>query len=258
MAALSQGDVAVLDVVTRVGRAGSDLGTGVRYGPSVPTGGRYDPPEATSPSPSAEATMRDVAISRGAERQGRSFSASYMSAGFMLASPDKSAPRHAEQMAAAVAAPTSDLQAVLRVTARRRGVLEEKEPRMRAEAIASDPRHALQMRMFNDKLPNLTPPERMDAFVQTVSKWNFSQQIAFSERRQSYPSGEITSPAPSASPEDRKTIAALGRGYQAIASELRDRGVMPEVMMKGASAVKVAAEKAPVARGRLVRDGVEL
>ena len=241
-------DAVVLD---RVRAAGESSGGPGRLVSSFRMTGRLDAQAAPDGpvSRGAESTLRDVALSKAAEAEGRVFAARYLKNGFMLASPVHNVARHEEQRMQASKATTDDLQAVLRVTAERRGALEMQEPRMRAQEIVR--LHPEKMEARFAKLPGDTREEKFEAFVKSVSRWDFSEQ-------QKWSTDPETKKWPVAPEQNKVTIGALSRGYRAISDVLSERGVVPDVMAKGAMGPRPLAAKEAAPRSKLMRDGVEL
>ena len=227
MAEITDRDVALRDVVDRIAASGSDLGTGVRVVGTERAVSRFAALEMRDQVVplGADNAMRNLALARSAEVGGRGFAAANLKLGFMLAHPETSVANHQRQLGQMKSATVEDLQDVLRVTAERRGDLEREEPRLRAEAAVRF--NPARVEEVYAKQGFSRDDAGFEQFVGWMAKADFGVQRDLSRA----PDGTV----PAASQEVRTSIAALGRGYQAIAASLRARGIEPAVMLKGAS-----------------------
>jgi hypothetical protein len=242
--------------VAALARSGDRLGTNVRVVGSSVAAGTADPirdvaRDGLPPSArAADETLNSFVAGLAARKSPDAVSPFVASnpVGFMLADPKGNVAGYERQMAAmrAVRDP-ADLQTVLRVTANRRKTLEEPELLARTDAIMA----------FNpDKVPERLkdPSVSRDAirakFAEYVATQDFKWQRTWSED----PTTKVVPEAPVAT---KRMIAALSRGYDAIARELRSRGILPEVMVKGASIGRSAAAPAQVVQRKVIRDGME-
>ena len=255
-----------------IGKSGGDLGSGARV-----TGMEVLEPALRGPALSGEQArkaadrglggsdgMLAVAMSKAGEARGQAFLAQYGPAGFMLAS-DLKPERQAAQMAQVASAGTDELQQVLRVGALRQRQMSGREVEMRADAIAANYPQAMAKRYAD--APDRPREDVYKDFVKEVGTWDFSKQRKLSAPRDAAGAVVLDAQGRPAAPtipeEDRRSISALTRGYNAIDAELRRRGVEPEVSIKGAEngvskGAKETVAAGPAAKGRIVRDGVEM
>jgi hypothetical protein len=251
-----RGDELLNHVVDKLARSGSDLGTGVQGRNLGPQRGSLDdsiglPPNWKPSHP--ERVMLDVAMSKASERENRdSFVSRFVKAGFMLADPHgPNAANNRVQMAQMKAAPTDELQTVMRATADRRGAIEMKEVRLRVDEIVRLRPKDIEEMVARD--PSGSREKAIEGLVARVAKANFSEQ-------QKWSTDPATGTFPSLDKSDRTSLRALSRGFKAIEGELKERGIEPDVMLKGKvlnrGKTSDVAEVAP--RRRMIRDGFEV
>lgn len=197
----------------------------------------------------------NVAIAHAARDAGRKFVADHALYGLLLGSRDSKRANAAERFDAKVAtikaAPSDEVQEVLKITAMKYGEFKAKEDLLRAEQLVRNYPAEYTARIM-DTSNGKTRETNMRALADEISKRDFSEIRPHT----------LKDGVPVSLPDtERVQMMSLQRGYTALAKELRSRSIEPAYAMSGRPTVTrasgISADR-PVQPGKVVRGGVEI